>query len=173
MTTWTQIASLDAPTTGAFDFPSLDFTGYQLVQVVCAGITVTTDGTNLFLRYYVASAEVTTGYRWGMQSISTTPAVNDDGSTSAGGILLVSNDVNWNVGNAAGEGFGGIITIDNPTSTALYKKARFEVAFRGPSNLIAMNGGGILENTGAVMGLKITEAGAGITAGTVRVLGLA
>jgi hypothetical protein len=172
MTTWTVIDSLDAPASNVFDFPALDFTGYQVAQVVCSGVTVTTDGTDILLTLYVGT-EVVTGYRWGMQTITSNTVLNDDGDTSDPAIALVSNDAGFDVGNPSTTSFGGILTIDNPLSTALYKRVRTEVVFDNASDvLVAMNGGGIMENAGAITGLKISGSSA-LTAGKVRVLGLA
>jgi hypothetical protein len=173
VTTWTQIDSLDAPTAGVFDFPSLTLTGYTAIQIVASGVTVTTDGTDPRLTFYVAAAEIVTGYRWGMQSASSGAAGNDDGAPADANIRLCSNDANWDVGNAAGEAFGCVITVDDPLSTALYKKAFWEVAYTGPTGVtITANGGGIMENAGAIDGLKLSGS-SNLTAGKVRVLGLA
>lgn len=174
MTTWTTISSLDAPSGGLFDFPSLTLTGYQVLQVVCAGITVTTDGTDVFMRFYVSGSKVTTGYRWGLISERSTGTGNvADGDTSAGGILLVSNDVNNDVGNDVGEGFSALIMVDNPLSTALYKKATFQaVSTNNSANVVNHSGEGVMENAGAIDGLSI-EGSSNLTAGKVRILGMA
>jgi hypothetical protein len=59
MSTWVLISSLDAPTAGVFDFPSLTLTSYSAVQVIGSGITVTTDGTDIKLTVYQGGSEVT------------------------------------------------------------------------------------------------------------------
>lgn len=174
MTTWSVIDSKDAPASNVFDFASLTLTGYSAIQIVCSAITVATDGTDIKLTFYVSGSEVTSGYRWSNQSTtSNTGSGLDDGSTSAAAILLVSDNSTWDVGSDTGEGFGCVITVDNPLSTALYKKAGFHCAFTGTTGAVFGNSGvGIMENAGAITGLKISGT-SNLTAGKVRVLGIA
>ena len=172
---WVEIAAADAPASNVFDFPSLTLTGYSVLQVVCSGIRVTTDATDLALQFYVSAALVTTGYRWGNQSLhSSTSLVGlDDGDTSDPSILLCSNNVDWDVGNAAEESFGGVLMVDAPLSTALYKRVEIEAVMAGPAGrLNVVSGIGLMENAGAIDGLKISGS-SNLTAGKVRVLGLA
>lgn len=173
MTTWTTVSSLDAPSAGVFDFPSLTLTGYQVLQVVISGVTVTTDGTDMVITFYVGGSEISTGYRWGCQAASSDASGADDGDAAAGGVLLVSNNANLDVGNDVGEGFGALVIVDNPLSTALHKKATYQSVATSPAGKIIMTiGEGLMENTGAIGGLKVWGSSA-LTAGKVRVLGMA
>jgi hypothetical protein len=170
---WTLVDSLSSPTAGAFTFPSLTLSSYSTVQIVITGVTVTTDGTDIALTFYVGGVEITATYRWGQASGSSAAATNADGDVSDPSILLTSNDPNWDVGNASGEGFGAIVTVDEPTSTALYKKAGYVSVFTGPTGtMIEALGIGIMENTGAINGLKVAGTSS-LTAGKVRILGWA
>ncbi len=173
MTTWTQIDSLDAPTAGVFDFASLTLTGYILLEVIIAGVTVTTDGTDIKLTFYVSGSEITSGYRWGTRSYASGGTAAETGSTSAAGIFLVSTAAGHDVGNDTNEGFGAIVTVDAPTSTALHKKAHSESAFTdGTGAQRATVVSGNMENAGAITGLKISGT-SNLIAGRVRILGLA
>ena len=173
MTTWTEIDRLDTPTSGAFDFPSLTLTGYEVIQIICSGITVTTDGTDPRLTFYVSAAEVVTGYRRGTQTATSGGSTLDEGTTSDTSIRLVADDAGFDVGNAAGEAFSSIIVVDAPLSTALYKKAEFQSVFTTPAGSAASTSGvGLMENAGAIDGLKIGGT-SNLTAGKVRILGLA
>lgn len=173
MTTWTQIDSKTAPSAGVFDFSSLTLTGYEVIQIVCSGITVTTDGTDVALTFYVGGSEIVTGYRWGQQAVASTTGNVEDGDASDPSILLNSNNATQDTGNAAGESFSCLITVDAPTSTALHKKAEYEtVQSRPDSETEAQLGIGLMENAGAINGLKISGSSA-LTAGHVRILGLA
>jgi hypothetical protein len=168
---WTLIDSKDAPVTGVFDFAALTLTGYTVLEIHCSGLTVTNDATNILLTFYVAGAEITAGYRWGMDTVSSAGANNADGDASDPAIMLHSNDANWNVGNAAGEGFDASIRVDAPTSAVLYKRAQFECAFTGPTGVaIGVDGIGLMDNAGAITGLKISGSSALLT-GMVHILG--
>jgi hypothetical protein len=165
--------SLNSPTAGVFDFASLTLTGYEAIQIRMSGVTVTTDGTDVFIRFYVGGSEISTGYRWLQGALSTSAAVNTDSSASATGILLNSNDAAWDTGNAATESFGCTITVPNPVSTALHKRAFGEAWMIAPSgNALTQHVAGIMENTGAINGL-IVRGSSNLVAGKVRVLGLA
>jgi hypothetical protein len=170
---WDLIDSLDAPSGGTFIFDPLDFTGYSIAQIVLTGITVTTDGTDLVLTFYVGGAEIVTGYRWANTGSLAGGSDIDDGDTSDPSIRLNSNDAGRDVGNAAGEGYDCIITVDEPLNTSHYKKARLEAAMTTPTGaLLPSLGTGIMENTGAINGLKIAGSSS-LTAGKVRILGWA
>jgi hypothetical protein len=168
---WTLIDSLNAPTSGVFDFPSLTLTGYKVLRVELSGITVTTDGTDVRLTFYVGGVEITAGYSWIVRSISTSATANPDSATGAASMLLVGNDANWDVGNASTEALGGVVSVDSPVSTALYKRASFQIYAVGPTgNAPTTMGVGQMDNAGAITGLKIGGT-SNLTAGKVRVLG--
>lgn len=171
--TWASVATLDSPTTGAFTFTGLDLSTYKAIEIRCAGIHVTTDGTDVRLTFYVASAEVTTGYRWVVGQQSTSGSANADNSAAAASILLMADTSAWDVGNAAAESFGCTILVPNPASTALHKRVVYESVQVGPTgNAIGSHGGGVMENAGAIDGIKIGGT-SDLTAGKVRILGLA
>lgn len=173
MSTWTEIDRQTAPSAGVFDFASLTLTGYEVIQIVVSGVTVTTDGTDVKLTFYVSGSEIVTGYRWGQQAVASTTGSVDDGDASDPAILLNSDNATQDTGNAAGESFSCLITVDAPLSSALYKKAEYEtVNSRPDSDHETQMGVGIMENAGAITGLKISGSSS-LTAGNVRILGLA
>ena len=177
---WVPIASLDAPSSGVFDFPTLTLTGYTVLQIVGSGITVTTDGTAVRLTCYVGGSEITgTSYRWGADSVRSStavgapPAAAQDGSTTGAAFALNSDDTNYTVGNASNEQLAFIAYLDTPLSTALYKRfACQSVLVNTSGNVNAGHIGGHFENTGAVGGVKIAGS-SDLTAGKVRIMGLA
>jgi hypothetical protein len=169
---WAIIDSLNAPSSGTFTFSSLTLTGYKVIRVVCSGVTVTTDATDPGITFYVGGVEQTSNYRWVGKSGSTSGANNPDSANSQASLLLVSNDANWDVGNASTKSFGATITVDDPTNTATYKRAIIETWAVGPTgNAFTACQAGMLENTGAINGLKI-KGTSNLTAGKVRILGL-
>jgi hypothetical protein len=169
---WAVIDSLNSPTAGAFTFASLTLTGYKVIQVRGTGITVTTDGTDPRLTLYVSGSEVTSTYTWGTMISSTGGTGNADQASAQASILLVSNDANWDVGNASTKACGFALTIDAPVSTALHKKVGIDLWAIGPTgNAIAARAIGQMDNAGAITGLKIGGT-SNLTAGKVRILGL-
>lgn len=169
---WTLISSLDAPTAGVFDFPSPTLTGYTMLWVVCSGITVTDDDSKVRMQFYVSGSAVTTGYRWAAKGVSSSGVTVDDGDASDPSICLGSDNASWGVGNASTESFSASIFADAPLSTALHKKASFEASIISPAgNSLALSGIGIMENAGAIGGLKIFGS-SNLTAGKVRLLGV-
>lgn len=171
--TWTFIAGMDAPVSDVFAFTGLSLAGYKQLQVVASGIVVTTDATDIVLTLYTGAAEVTSGYRWGEYHHSSAASSGNTADASDPSIVLTSVTANWDVGNAAGECYGTVIWIDQPASTALYKRVWYEGAHVGPTGVVvAQSGTGVMENTGALDGLKIAGSSA-FTAGKVRLLGLA
>lgn len=169
---WTEIDRLNAPSSGVFDFPSLTLTGYDVLQILCLGIRVTTDGSIVRLSFYVGGSEVTSGYLWADQAISGSGAAVADGDTSDPSIVLGSDNAGWNTGNAATESFGARIFVDNPLSTALYKKASFDAwSVNTGGAPQGHSGAGLMANAGAIGGLKISGS-SNLTAGKVIILGL-
>lgn len=171
MSIWTLIDSLDAPVSNVFDFPSLTLTGIEIVQIVICGVRVTTDGTDLRLTAYMGGVEVTASYRWGVQSVSSDATEVDSGDTSDPSMLMQPLTAGWDTGNATGECFNGIVHIDGPLDTAVYKKAEITSLSVSPDGRINSHCGvAILENAAAIEGFKIS-ASSNITGGHVRILG--
>jgi hypothetical protein len=172
---WAQVASMDAPSSNVFALTSLDFSTYTIIQIVCSGITVTSDDTDMQLRFYVSGAEVTGGtdYHWGVCSISAAAAINNDGVGGASSIQLQSDDAGWSVGNAATEGFHSVITVGSPASTSLYKYANYHTVLTTlAGQAVGFFGAGVMLNAGAIDGVKVFGS-TNLTAGKVRILGLA
>ena len=173
MAAWALVASLDTPGSGVFDFPSLTLSGYKVIQVIGTGIAVTTDGTDLKLTFYVGGSEVTSTYQWACFETSTGGSNNTDTGTSQAAVFLCSDAANWDVGNAAGKSGGFECTVDAPGDTALHKKVNFRESSVGPTgNAVLTPGCGLMANTGAIDGIKISGTSS-FTAGKVRILGLA
>jgi hypothetical protein len=169
---WAVIDSLNAPASNVFDFPSLSLGSYKAVRVWCSGITVTTDATEIELQYYVGSL-VTTGYRYAGYAVSTSAATDFSADDDHTAIRMTAAGANFDVGNASTESLAPSITVDAPASSALYKKAIIDAFNVGPAgNCIGYRVVGLMLNAGAITGLKISGT-SNLTAGKVRVLGLA
>jgi hypothetical protein len=95
------------------------------------------------------------------------------GDASDPSIRFNSTTANWDTGNDTGEGFDGLLELDQPNSTTLNKRVSWEVVYTNVNGAVIANAGnGILQNTGATDGLKISGTN-NLTAGHVRILGLA
>lgn len=153
---WTSVASLSSPTAGAFTFTGLSLSGVKILQIRLSRIRVTNDGTDVRLTMYVAGVEIVATYEWSGRPVSTSAAFNADSGTSAASVVMMSNDSNWDVGNAAAESCGGRITIANPGSTALHKRVQAQLVHIGPTgNAIRSAWAGLMANAGAIDGVKI------------------
>lgn len=173
MSGWVVVATLDAPSGGVFDFPSLSLSSYKLIMVLGSGITVDTDGTDVGARVYSGGSEITTtSYRWGNHLDSSGGSGNTDADNNPSSMLIISNDSFWDVGNAATEGIGFMMTFDLPTSTALSKREAHEGVFTNSNGqVISTEGVSSYNGTGALDGFKIISDH-NFTAGKIRVLGL-
>lgn len=172
---WVEVDRKTAPASNVFDFASLTLTGYEAIRIACSGITVTTDGTDIKLTFYVGGVEQTgaTTYRWVQGAMSSGGTENADNDTSDPSILLNSNDANWDTGNASTASFSSTIVVDKPLSTSLHKRCSFVSWMLGPTgNVLVQPGSGVMGNTGAIDGLKISGS-SNLTAGVVVVYGLA
>lgn len=165
------VASLDAPSAGTFILSGLTLTEYRKVTLEVVGVTVTTDGTDVRLTFYTSGAEVTSGYDCYMHGRSSGGTSNADSVSGGASMLLVSNDANWDVGNAAAKSLGATIIIDGPGGTSLRKMMRHHTHCIGPTgNMISYHGGGVSNITGALDGFKVGGTSS-LTGGRVRLWG--
>jgi hypothetical protein len=171
MSEWTEIATANSPSGGEFVFSSLTLTGVVQLLVVCSQVTVTTDGTYMKLGLYIGGSLITSGYRSSQGQIITSGLANTDANNTSAIWLHSDDSGTWNVGNASGESFGGLIWIDSPLSTAFNKTVRFQTCHitQAVQRSSGCAGGGCLDNTGALEGFKLFGDSA-LTAGKVRVL---
>lgn len=167
---WGELGRSSTITSGAITVSGLTLTSVSAIQVLLLGLHVTTDDSLVQIQWLVAGSLVTTGYRWACRRHSS--AVNLVGSTSDSSIHLTEASASTHaVGNAAEESLGGWIYLPGPAA-GVYKAARFETTHQRPDTVLTVNtGGGLLEDTGAVTGVKVL-ASSDLTAGEVVVLGM-
>lgn len=171
---WDIVSTLDSPTSGTFIFTGLSLSTYKQIRVEISAVTVTTDGTDVQVTFYVSSSEVTgTSYAWLVRTQSTGASSLSDSAASAASCLLCSNDANWDTGNASTKSFYAWLQVDSPGSTALYKRVVGHGGHGGPTgNYISSPIAGIMTDAGAIDGVKVSGT-SNLTAGKVRILGLA
>lgn len=172
MSAWTSIASLDTPTSGTFTFTGLSLSTFKRIRIELIGITVTTDGTDIGIQTSHGSGFVTTGYIQGEDAESSSDTANGDQATGLSIGLIVGNDGNWDVGNAATKGAQAQVEIADPGSTSLHKMGCFDTCAQGPTtNVIITIGAFTVANAGAIDGIKVIGT-SNITAGKVRIWGM-
>lgn len=170
---WDVVTSTTSLTSGAFVLTGLSLSTYKSILIQISAVTVTTDGTDCRITFYVSGSEVTSTYTWAIQSQSTGGTGNSDSASSQASCLLCSNDANWDTGNASTKSFYAWVQVDSPGSTALHKRVVVHAAHIGPTGN-AVSGGldGYMGNAGAIDGIKVGGT-SNLTAGKVTILGLA
>lgn len=178
MSIWTTLASVDAPTgSGRFDLTGLDFTGYEILQVLAIGLRADTDGIFLFQQFYQGGVlqSGATAYRFAVHSQSSTPSSVNDADASDDHTRFQQGTAGWVWGNAAGESHSFRALIDRPMNTSIYKKIHGRGSWMGgDSNWVAHGVGyGFLQLTPAIDGIRIYPSSGNILSGKVRILGAA
>jgi hypothetical protein len=173
----TLIQRLTSPTSDQFNFTGLSgLSSYQRLVLMLDGVTLGTDGAFLNLQFSISSSIVTTGYRHGAfhdsSSGSSNNSVNDTPASGSSIRIYGGTSSTWGVGNAAGENANVTLFIGNATA-ALYKIVETNGGGVAPSgSFVRIFGGGILENTGTIDGIRILTSSGTMTAGTAALYGI-
>jgi hypothetical protein len=170
---WTLIQHISAPTSNIIDFTGLSLSGYQRAVLLIDGLTVGTDGVSVLLRLSTAATLRTTGYRWRTDSDSSGGTGVTGNSASDTSIRLAdATSSNFGVGNGANKSYAGKLEISNLGAT-LHKLVTIDGASIGPTgNMVRQVGAGILEQTGAIDGIRILLSTGTMTAGKASLYGL-
>ncbi len=168
---WGEVARQDTVSGGKLTISGLDLSGMRVVRLYLDGITVTTDDSQVFLRFMVGGSEVSTGYRWSIGR--TTVSLDDIVGSNSGTEIPLSSLSTRGVGNASTEGLGAVIAIFDPGATTTYKRCHGQSAYTKPDGTLMELGviGGQLDNTGALTGV-VVYASSNLTGGTVIMLGV-
>lgn len=172
----TLISQLTSPTAGTFDFSSLDFTGYNSIEIDLRDIQFSTIGRP-GVRFKIGGTVTTNQVYAFSRSGAASGSTEADAASAAAGIGLLDNTSNnwWVVTTAtdADAAYNGRITITNPNSTN-YKSFLFEgVTPRGNSGTaVFTEGGGAIRDAGVLDGLQIVSENGTISAGTVAIYGV-
>lgn len=170
---YTVISHKTAPTSDAFDFASIDLTGYADVQLILNGLVVGTDDADILITVDIGGTEIAAAYRIAGYTTSSSAATETATSTSQANISLNDQTTGWGVGNAAGESFAGIACIRNAMiSVAKILQAHTTRVF--PSgNSGSEPTAGQLNNTGTLDGLNVTVSTGTLMSGTATLVGIA
>lgn len=170
---WPQIAALGFPTSGYFDFPSLDLSAYKVVMLVGAGIRVTTDGSYIGLRASVSGSYLTAAGSYDYLQIGYGQTNTDDEDRVEGDTVfpLTLFDANL-VGNAAAEHGGFVAWISSPTVLTTYKNVISESQWLDASGQAwRASGAGRIKTLSAIDGLRVIGS-SNLIAGRVTLHGL-
>lgn len=171
---WTIIEHKSAPTSNQFDFSSLTLSGYQRLCLMLDGLVVGTDNAYIQMRLKIAGSEISTNYRWTNQKFSSSGSTPANEASQSGTFipLMYGTTAAYGVGNSAGKSGSGMVWISNPTD-ALYKLMQVDCAHIVSSgSFIRTVGGGSLDNTGSMNGLRVYTSTGTLTAGKATLYGL-
>lgn len=168
---WGEVARVTSVVGGKLTISGLNLSGIQVMRLYINGVTVTTDDSQIFLRFLIADAEISTGYRWGVNRL--TSGLNDLVASAAGTELPLSSSSTRGVGNASTEAIGAVVTIFDPGSATLYKRSWYHTVYSKPDGTLMelATSIGALENTGALTGV-VLYGSSDLTAGSIVVLGV-
>lgn len=171
---WTFIQRLSSPTSDKLEFTGLSLSGYQRVVLLLDGLVVGTDNAQILLQLYTATTLRTSGYRHYLAEASSGGTTDTSNSTSTSSVPLAGTGAaNFGVGNGASKSFSGRVDICN-SNLALYKLIEHNGNAIGPTgNMFRTRGGGILEQTGNIDGIKVFPSSGTLTAGSAALYGLA
>lgn len=167
------IAHLSAPSSGVLQFTGLTLTSYALVRMILNGITVTTDDTEVALRFIIGGSEISTGYRYsGLGHIIDSAGSGTDTSTSDDRLNITGDLSGEAVGNAAGRSLSAVIDIPAPGIASVNRFAFMQAVWEhgGTGRLHMARHGGQVLNTGAIDGFKVL-GDSNLVAGKATLLG--
>jgi len=169
---WGEITRQETIVSGALTITGLNLVECVAVRLIISGVTVTTDDSQVLLRFYINGSEVSgaSDYQWGMRQMGGTSTTIHDAADSE--IHLTAETATMGVGNAASESFHSTVTVTNPAGTT-HKKAHIKsVWIDAPGNYrSATYAGGQLNNAGAITGFKVFGS-SDLTAGSIVLLGV-
>lgn len=172
----TQIAQLTSPTTGTFDFSSLDFSGYQRIEIDCHDLTFSTIGRPGITFKFGGTVTTNQVYGYSRTGASTGSSETETYSAAASAGLLDNTSSNWWVvttGTESNAAFNGLVVIENPNSS-LWKSFRFNgTTPQGNSGAASWcEGGGVIRDSGVLDGLQIISQNGTISGGTITIYGV-
>jgi hypothetical protein len=168
---WGEVARQETITAGKLTLSGLGLSGLSCVRLLINGLKVTTDDSQVLLRYQINGSDVTTGYEWLTYIIGS--GVNTFATaTGAGEISLTHSTATNLLGNDATESLNAVVDVHAPTGSQ-QKLCYYSGEYLLPSNnfRVIPQGAARLNNAGAIDGF-VVYATSNLTAGTVIVLGL-
>lgn len=169
----TLITHLAAPSAGEFNVSGADFSAYRRLQLILAGVRITTDDDAVYLRFRVSGSVVTSGYRWGRTArIIGSAGAGQTGDASDPSIPLTAKSAGEDLGNATAATLFAIVNIFAPADSGLHRCVTYQSVWQEDGGrAVGMAGHGYLENTGAIDGINIIGDSA-LVAGNFTLTGI-
>lgn len=169
---WAVISHLSSPTSDLFTFSGLSLGSYQRICLMFDAIVAGTDGAFPILQLSTGSGFNTSGYRYANSMRSSSGATDSAESNSAAHIRIGGSSSTWGVGNASNESMSCRLDIGN-LGSSLYKLVETNASYVGPSGAnVRLYGGGLLEQTAAIDGVRVGVSTGTLTAGLATLYGL-
>jgi hypothetical protein len=169
---WILLCTTDASTASSVDFTEMDST-YDTYVMTLAGISCSQDWTHLKFRFGDSG-----GFDSGASDYARHEMRPDEasGNTYVGSSSASDTGVGFThaIGNAAGEGYGGICYVHQPADSSLYPLVTFVGGTIGPaSGLFTVSiGGGIRQADITLTGFQVLPAD-GTLSGRISIYGIA
>ena len=154
---WELIRHVSPPSSGELVADGLDLTPYATVRGLVTGLSVLTDDSDIFMRLYLAGALVTSTYRMLVEGRSSFGTNAGDDSTSIAQWPLSRNAAAWGVSSVAHACFVADFFLNDPTAVGLRRQMNFHSSLLSGNDSTAIHvyGGGSVDNTGEITGLKV------------------
>lgn len=168
----TLVATVSESGISSVDFDDVIDATYDTYFLTISGLVPATDNTTAYVRVGTGSGPTyqTTNYNYGAYMVTDTGGTGTGGSSSTSQIHL---QVTRGQGNAAGEGFGGVMYIFQAADTSLRTSVRFEtVQDSADGNAQASWGFGFWNDTTAVTSIQVFMSSGNIASGEFRLYGL-
>jgi len=148
------------------EFTGLDFTGVRSIYLAGNSLAVSVDGAAIRCQFRIAGTLITSGYRYTLQSFSTSGANAANSSTSAA-FALVSSGVDSDADSLAQfTAYMGAPSVSGDKCLQIDSASRFTTG-----NFERGMGMGALKGVGAVTGFTFLASSGNITGGRVRIFG--
>jgi len=165
----TLLSTVTASNSATVDIETTFSSTYDAYIIVVSGMTPSTSGANLLSRFKVAGSYVT----------AATYDNHIDTSSVADGANAYSSSINTSelriasgLENVSTDSFDFTLHIHTPSSTAFYKKIYWLGASNSGVDLRRHDGIGMLENAGAVTGVRFLASSGNIATGKFRLYGI-
>lgn len=165
----TLLSTVTASSSATVDIETTFSSTYDAYIIVVSGMTPSTSGVNLLSRFKVAGSYVTSAtYDNHIDTSSVTDGANLYSSTINTSDLRIASGLE----NVSTDSFDFTLHIHTPSSTAFYKKIYWLGASNSGVDLRRHDGIGMLENAGAVTGVRFLASSGNIATGKFRLYGI-
>jgi len=165
----TLLSTVTASNSATVDIETTLSSTYDAYIIVASGVTPSTSGVSLLSRFKVAGSYVTAAtYDNHIDNSSTSDGANVYNSSINTSELRIAQGLE----NVSTDSFDFTLHIHTPSSTAFYKKIYWLGVSNSGVDIRRQDGIGMLENAGAVTGVRFLASSGNILAGKFRLYGI-